>query len=114
MSALHCDNVKGVAQMIAVLLAASLVQTVSPAHKPSPTAPCHAVPALCLTSEQERAQPLGGRPGASPDNKMSAYRFDARPCRVIGNFGCPKQARLQLFRLGEPVRETLSRTFLPR
>ena len=49
-----------------------------------------------------------------PDNKMSAYRFDARPCRIIGNMGCPKQARLRLFRLGEPLRDTLLRSFAPR
>ena len=101
--------------MIAVLLAASLAQTALPARKlDHPAAPCHAVPALCMTGEQERPQMLAGRTGPASDNKMGAYRFDARPCRVIGNFGCPKQARLRLFRLGEPVRETLLRTFMPR
>jgi hypothetical protein len=28
--------------------------------------------------------------------------------------GCPKQARLRLFRLGEPLRETLMNSFMPR
>lgn len=99
--------------MIVVLIAASIAQTPVPARKPPSAAPCHAVPALCMTSEQERMPLLADRP-VSSDNKMNAYRFDARPCRIIGNFGCPKQARLRLFRLGEPIRETLSRTFLPR
>lgn len=98
--------------MIALLIAASIVQAPVPAKKAASVAPCHAVPALCLMSGQDRLQPLVDRP-LPRDNKMSAYRFDARPCRVIGNFGCPKQARLRLFRLGEPIGETLLRTFLP-
>ena len=102
--------------MIAVLLAASLVQsTTLPTQKSSrPIAPCQAVPALCLTSGEGTLRPVSDRSGPAADNKMSAYRFNARPCRVIGNLDCPKQARLQLFRLGEPVRETLWRSFMPR
>lgn len=112
MAALQRDREKG-SSMISVLLAASLAQTVVPAKKANVAAPCHAVPALCLTTEQERVTLSAGREGAPSDNKMSAYRFDARPCRVIGNFGCPKQARLRIFRLGEPLRDTLLRTFMP-
>ena len=45
---------------------------------------------------------------------MRAFRFDPRPCRVVGNVDCPKQARLKLFRLGEPLRDTWARSFGPR
>lgn len=102
--------------MIAALIAASLAShaaTISPRHSPS-IAPCQAVPALCLTSEQANARPLIDRGVSSGDAKMSAYGFNARPCRIIGNMGCPKQARLQFFRLGEPLRDTLLRSFAPR
>lgn len=101
--------------MIAALIAASLVS--HSAAQPSAhrsTAPCQAVPALCMASEEGVARPLLERGATASDTKMSAYRFDARPCRIIGNFGCPKQARTRLFRLGEPLRETLARSFLPR
>jgi hypothetical protein len=93
--------------MIAALFAASLAHSAPLPTKISvaATAPCQAVPALCILPEGA---------GAGPDNKMNAYRFDARPCRVIGNMGCPKQARLRLFRLGEPLRETLMNSFMPR
>jgi hypothetical protein len=37
---------------------------------------------------------------------MDAYRFDPRPCRLIGP-RCPAQADHLLLRLGEPVRKTL-------
>ncbi|MFK4792716.1 hypothetical protein [Sphingobium sp. ZW T5_29] len=77
-------------------------------------APCHAVPSLCLTTKVDVARPVLDRPGKSSDTKMAAYRFDARPCRIIGNMGCPKQARIKLFRLGEPLHETLWRSFGPR
>lgn len=101
--------------MIAAVIAASLVSPVSlPPAKSSQAAPCHAVPSLCLTAESDVARPLWKADAPASDTKMSAYRFDARPCRVIGNMGCPKQARLKLFRLGEPLRETLLRTFGPR
>ena len=102
--------------MIAALLAASLVQPA--AYPPQPisakVAPCQAVPTLCMSGRPtSRRLPLEG--SARPvDNKLSAYRFDARPCRIIGNMGCPKQARLRLFKLGEPLRETLMRSFAPR
>ncbi|HKY79987.1 MAG TPA: hypothetical protein VJM09_00770 [Sphingobium sp.] len=104
--------------MIAALLAASLASHAAPLpsrrHDVHSAAPCQAVPSLCLTSEENGARPLIDRQAPGADNKMSAFRFDARPCRIIGNLGCPKQARLRLFRLGEPLRETLARTFAPR
>jgi hypothetical protein len=102
--------------MIAALLAASLVQSVSlPSRNPVVSVvPCQAVPALCMTSRGDRGRIVTGGAGRSDDNKMTAYRFDARPCRVIGNMDCPKQARLRLFRLGEPLGETLMRSLSPR
>ncbi|ANI78259.1 hypothetical protein EP837_01847 [Sphingobium sp. EP60837] len=102
--------------MIAALFAASLAHSAPLPTKISvaATAPCQAVPALCIVSRQDNGRLLPEGAGAGPDNKMNAYRFDARPCRVIGNMGCPKQARLRLFRLGEPLRETLMNSFMPR
>ena len=102
--------------MIAALLVASLAQPA--AHLPQPisakAAPCQAVPTLCMSGRPTSGRlPLESSTGRA-DNKMSAYRFDSRPCRIIGNMGCPKQARLRLFKLGEPLRETLMRSFMPR
>ncbi len=101
--------------MIVAMIAASLA---SPAPlivaRTNGAAPCHAVPSLCITSQEERAPAASGPQRPANDTKMSAYRFDARPCRVIGNMGCPKQARLKLFRLGEPLLDTLVRSFVPR
>ena len=101
--------------MIAALIAASLASH-SALHPPARNAglPCQAVPSLCLTGEESGSRRVMERGADGSDTKMSAYRFEARPCRIIGNMGCPKQARLRIFRLGEPLRETLSRTFLPR
>ena len=101
--------------MIVALIAVSLASpaTLLPG-KTGRAAPCHAVPSLCLTTEVDVARPLLDRTPQASDVKMNAYRFDARPCRVIGNMGCPKQARLKLFRLGEPLHETLWRSFGPR
>lgn len=102
--------------MIAVLLAASIsIPTAAlPLRHRRSAPPCQAVPSLCLTGDTAVAAPLQDRGALGRDIKMSAYRFDARPCRVIGNMGCPKHARLRLFRLGEPLRETLLRSFAPR
>jgi len=102
--------------MIAALLAASLAHSAPlPTKIPAPsTAPCQAVPALCMGSRHGGGRVFIDGAAQGADNKMSAYRFDARPCRVIGNMGCPKQARLRLFRLGEPLRETLMRSLVPR
>ena len=102
--------------MIVAFIAASLVA--HSVHQPHPAnraaAPCQAVPALCLTGEEERAHLPSERGAPATDSKMRAFRFDPRPCRVVGNLDCPKQARLQLFRLGEPLRDTWARSFGPR
>ena len=103
--------------MIVALIAASIAS--QSAHFPirhahNSAAPCHAVPALCMTSEVGGMQPFESSGPGGSDAKMSAYRFDARPCRIIGNMGCPRRARLKLFRLGEPLRDTLLRSFMPR
>lgn len=102
--------------IIAALLAASLAQSDTlPDENPRPSvAPCHAVPALCISSRPDDDRLIVDGGGRGVDNKMSAYRFDARPCRVIGNMGCPKRPRIRLFRLGEPLRETLLKSFMPR
>jgi hypothetical protein len=53
---------------------------------------------------------VGG--GATRANsKMDAFRFDARPCRLIGNMGCTKRARTTIFQMGEPITATLRRSF---
>ena len=101
--------------MIAIVIAASLA-SLAPLvpGKAIQAAPCHAVPSLCMVEKGEIARPLWEAEPLATDAKMSAYRFDARPCRVIGNMGCPKRARIKLFRLGEPLGETLLRSFIPR
>jgi hypothetical protein len=74
-------------------------------------APCQAVPSLCLTGDDGEGQRLTSSAGLPGDGKMNAYRFDARPCRVIGNMNCPKRANRQIFRLGERIDQTLARRF---
>lgn len=100
--------------MIDLLIAVSLAaQPGRAAHRISarPAAPCQAVPTLCLAAENEGEGPrLTGGSDTASDNTMNAYRFDARPCRIIGNM-CPKRANRQLFRLGEPIAQTLTRSF---
>jgi len=101
--------------MIIALIAASLSHSAAlPPRKMNSPAPCQAAPTMCLAQEEGIARPLEERADPVNDNKIAAYRFEARPCRIIGNLGCQKQARFQLFRLGEPLRETLLRTFAPR
>ena len=101
--------------MIVAMIAVSLAgPAILLPGKTAKAAPCHAVPSLCITTEGEVARPAFDRRSQASDIKMNAYRFDARPCRVIGNMGCPKQARIKLFRLGEPLGETLLRSFGPR
>ncbi len=102
--------------MIAALLAASFAQpAIAPAQITARSAAsCLAAPGLCASGQRATARLTSDVLAKGPDNKMSAYRFDARPCRIIGNMGCPKQARLRLFRLGEPLRDTLLRSFAPR
>ena len=74
-------------------------------------APCQAVPALCLTGPATQEQRLVGGTAAPGDGKMTAYRFDARPCRIVGNMDCPKRAHRRIFQLGEPIGQTLARSF---
>lgn len=112
--------------MIAALIAAASLTAPQPAT-PYPTArvvthrvrarpsaaPCQAVPSLCTASatldmEEPRLFGDGIRRDSS---KMDAYRYNARPCRIVGNMDCPKRARRQIFRLGEPLRDTLTRSF---
>ncbi len=112
--------------MIAALIAAASL-TAPPAATAYPTtrviahrirarpsaAPCQAVPSLCndrtaLEVEEPRLFSDGIR---RDSGKMDAYRYDARPCRIVGNMDCPKRARRQIFRLGEPLRDTLARSF---
>lgn len=73
--------------------------------------PCEAVPARCLVTEGAAGMPIADPIIPAADIKMNAYRFDARPCRLVGNLDCPKRANRQLFRLGEPIAETIKRSF---
>ncbi|WP_375197956.1 hypothetical protein [Sphingobium sp.] len=74
-------------------------------------APCQAVPSLCLAGDENEGRRLTMGAALPRDSKMNAYRFDARPCCVIGNMNCPKRANRQIFRLGEPIEQTLARSF---
>lgn len=73
--------------------------------------PCQAVPGRCLATQSAEGPRITDRGSPATDIKMNAYRFDARPCRIIGNLDCPKRANRQLFRLGEPIAETIGRSF---
>ena len=100
--------------MILLLIAASLsVQPDGPAPRIARVrpAPCQAVPALCLTETVASDQRLGGGTVVPGDGKMTAYRFDARPCRIVGNMDCPKRARRRIFQLGQPIGQTLAHSF---
>ncbi|GAY19682.1 MULTISPECIES: hypothetical protein [Sphingobium] len=100
--------------MILLLIAASLAAQPDAAPRRIARvrpAPCQAVPALCLTETVAQEPRLGRSAASAGDGKMSAYRFDARPCRIVGNMGCPKRANRQIFRLGEPIGQTLARSF---
>ncbi|WP_336973527.1 hypothetical protein [Sphingobium aromaticiconvertens] len=102
--------------MIAILIAAATLATpsvVTHRIRRQPGAPsCQAVPALCMGGVRAEVTPLvesdADRP---PSSKMDAYGYEARPCRIIGNMDCPKRARRQIFRLGEPIGDTLTRSF---
>lgn len=101
--------------MILLLMAASLAsQSGGPVRHDRAAraaAPCQAVPALCFSAQGTADGPRLASPTVLPgDPKMNAYRFDARPCRIIGSF-CQKRANRQIFRLGEPIGETLTRSF---
>lgn len=80
----------------------------------------------CIASGSSGTAPctLGGRrqpgsyrlTGALPpayDVKMDAYRFEDRPCDLIGRTGCPSGDARPIWRLGEPVKRTLIASFLP-
>ncbi|BAV64754.1 hypothetical protein [Sphingobium cloacae] len=100
--------------MIASLIAVSLIAgspTPVSVHAAPRAAPCQAVPTLCLKPRRDDSLRIadGANPGV--DNKMSAYRFDARPCRIIGNLDCPKRANRTLLRLGQPVEDSLLQAF---
>lgn len=100
--------------MIVALIAVGLSSSVfaAPHHQTKlRQQPCQAVPALCLEIGEAEGAPMAERVIPAADIKMNAYRFDARPCRLVGNLDCPKRANRQLFRLGEPIAETIKRSF---
>jgi hypothetical protein len=99
--------------MIAILLAAALPAsaTAPPTSRRPYAAPCQAVPSLCLTTAPADEFRLDGQSKPPVSAKMEAYRFRDRPCRLVGNMDCPKRASRRLWRLGEPIGETLSRSF---
>lgn len=47
--------------------------------------------------------------GSDHDSKMDAVRLNARPCGLIGHARCARKGR-EIFRLGEPIGRTLSRS----
>lgn len=96
--------------MIVLLIAASLSQSEATFPSGARPAPCHAAPSLCLSSGRSSPARLTSNEARANDAKMTAYRFDARPCRIVGA-QCVKRADRQLFRLGEPVGQTLMRSF---
>ncbi len=103
--------------MIAALITASLAATqpvIAHRVRMQPNAsPCQAVPTLCMGPAAADAAPrlAGGGGEGRANSKMDAYRFDARPCRLIGNMGCAKRARTTIFQMGVPITDTLRRTF---
>lgn len=98
--------------MIVALLAAALASTAQGPQIAAATAPCHAAPTLCLAPRNNGArQRLLREDGPRPDSKWDAFRFNARPCRLIGHLDCPRRGQRQIFRLGEPIGRTLTRSF---
>lgn len=102
--------------MIAILIAAATLATPSVVthriRRQAGAPSCQAVPALCMAAVQVEMTPLlEDDADRRPSSKMDAYGYEARPCRVIGNMGCPKRANRRIFRLGEPIRDTLTRSF---
>ncbi|HEX7783258.1 MAG TPA: hypothetical protein VF509_10665 [Sphingobium sp.] len=72
--------------------------------------PC-ALSRTCLDVRSgEEGLRLSQSTGSSEDRKMEAYRISGRPCGLIGGFKCPGRGR-QIWRLGEPVRQTIARSF---
>jgi len=48
--------------------------------------------------------------GSGEDRKLEAYRISGRPCGLVGGLKCPGKGR-QIWRLGEPIRQTIARSF---
>lgn len=98
--------------MIVALVAAALASSAHGPQMSTAPAPCHAAPTLCLTTRGEAGQQrLLREDTARHDNKWDAFRFNPRPCRLIGNLDCPRRSHRQIFRLGEPIGQTLARSF---
>lgn len=98
--------------MIVALLAAALASQAQGPQIAAATAPCHAAPTLCIAPRNsDLRQRLLRDEGPRPDSKWDAFRFNARPCRLIGNLDCPRRAQRQIIRLGEPIARTLTRSF---
>jgi hypothetical protein len=48
---------------------------------------------------------------STQDRKMEAYNISSgRPCGLVGGQRCPGKGR-QIWRLGEPIRQTIARSF---
>lgn len=98
--------------MIALALALAASTNQVAARVPRGFSACAVAPQSCMaSSERDGANyRIEGVSASGPDRKMDAYRVDARPCRLVGGFNCPKRGR-EVFRLGEPVERTLVRSF---
>lgn len=99
--------------MIALVIAMAATAAASGHHDrlaSSSVKPC-ALTRACLSMErgEDRWRIVDGVDYA-PDGKMDAYRVNSRPCGIVGNMRCPKKGR-EVVRIGEPVRETLARSF---
>ncbi len=102
--------------MISVALALALSSNGAVARIPKTvrtvSRDCAVAPRSCMVGPQlsdEAAFRVSSGSAPGYDRKMDAYRLDPRPCN-LGAFRCPKRGR-EVFRLGEPVEQTLMRAF---
>lgn len=99
--------------MITFMLAIAATSSVSSgghARRVEDERPC-ALTRTCLDMRSEGdglRLPQSMRTGE--DRKMEAYRISGRPCGLVGGLKCPGKGR-QIWRLGEPIRQTIARSF---
>lgn len=98
--------------MIAIALALAASANQVAVRVPRGMSTCAVAPQSCAgaSHDEDATYRIESASAAGPDMKMDAYRVDARPCRLVGNLTCPRRGR-EVFRLGEPVEQTLGRSF---
>jgi hypothetical protein len=98
--------------MIALVIAIAATAAADSAGRPvlHEMRPCAQTRTCVIARDESYDLRLAGIAQAEHDIKMDAYRVNPRPCGLIGNLRCPGRGR-ELFRMGEPVRETIARSF---